>query len=42
MNSLQSTLSPQELVYIYFTLFTLLAYAPKHICLSHQTFVPLP
>ena len=34
MNSLQSTLSPQALVYIQFKL---LAYAPNHICLLHQT-----
>ena len=34
MNSLQSTLSAQALVYIQFKL---LAYVPEHICLSHHT-----
>ena len=32
MNSLQSTIWPRELVYIHFTL---LAYAPKQVCLPH-------
>ena len=36
MNSLQSTMSPQVLVYIHFTL---LAYASEHIYLSHQKFM---
>ena len=36
INSLQSTMWPGTLVYIYFTL---LAYAPKHICLPHCTYM---
>ena len=34
MNSLQSTMSPGTLIYIHFTL---LAYAPKQICLLNHT-----
>ena len=34
INSLQSTISQQTMLYIHFTLF---AYAPKQICLPHHT-----